>query len=87
MSNKQIVVTEPLSPKILEELGVLKTIPPFDLGFSPTENRKMKYRIWTCHGYRNSGNKNTGFLHLEQKKLMKRNLHLKYIRKYLMSEG
>jgi len=54
-------------PDLLQELKALSPFPPMDVAFSPEREWKNVYRIWTCHGYRESGNANRGFLTVERK--------------------
>jgi hypothetical protein len=63
---KRTIVGSPLTPRLLEELGALGNFPPSSEGFKPNGSWVNTYRIWTCHGYRESGNQNVGFIRLER---------------------
>ena len=47
---ERVKVKEPLTPQVLEELGVLQNLPE-NANFSPLENWKQTYLIWVQHGY------------------------------------
>ena len=50
----------------MEELAALNNYPPSSEDFKPDGNWVNTYRIWTCHGYRESGNDNVGFLRIKR---------------------
>jgi hypothetical protein len=64
---QRTIVGENLTPTLLEELGAVDKFPPTPAGFQPDGNWTNKYRIWTCHGYRESGNENVGSLRITRK--------------------
>ncbi len=64
--NKRTIVGYPLSPNLLRELNVIDQFPPTPADFNPQKNWTNTYRIWTCHGYRESGNADRGFLKIEK---------------------
>ncbi len=64
MAKKQTIVGENLTPTVLKELGAMDRFPHTPAGFQPDGNWTNKYRIWTCHGYRESGNQNVGSLRI-----------------------
>lgn len=64
---KTTIVGSPLSPMLLKELGAVDTFPSTPKDFKPTGEWINTYRIWTCHGYRESGNQNVGFLRIQKK--------------------
>lgn len=67
MAKKQrTIVGSPLTPTLLKELDALKKLPFTSEDFKPDGNWVSTYRIWTCHGYRESGNENVGFLRIER---------------------
>lgn len=66
MAKKRTIVGSPLTPSVLSELGGVKEFPPTPTGFTPDGNWVNGYRIWTCHGYRETGNQDVGFLRLER---------------------
>ena len=66
MQQNRTIVGSPLTPASLFEMGAFSGFPtPVDW-FSPTGDWTSTYRIWTCHGYRESGNDNRGFLRVRR---------------------
>ena len=63
-AKKRTIVGSPLTPDMLHELGALKGMSPARM--SPGESWTDTYRIWACHGYRESGNENVGFLKIQR---------------------
>ncbi len=63
---KRTIVGSPITPNMLVELDAISKLPPTPGNFNPTGNWINTYRIWTCHGYRESGNDNVGFLRIER---------------------
>ena len=63
---KRTIVGSPLTPVLLEELGALAEFPLSPEDFNPKGNWVNTYRIWTCHGYRESGNQNVGLSRIER---------------------
>lgn len=61
---KRTIVGYPLTPNVLDELGAWGALSPAP--FSPTGNWTNVYRIWACHGYRESGNEDKGTLKIER---------------------
>lgn len=68
MAKQRTIVGSPLTPTLLKELGAVELFPSTPGDFKPSEEWVNTYRIWTCHGYRESGNQNVGFLRLEKEK-------------------
>ncbi len=66
MAKKQTIVGSPLTPKLLSELGAVDEFPPTPEDFEPSGNWANTYRIWTCHGYRESSNEDVGFLRIRK---------------------
>jgi len=66
MAKKQTIVGSPLTPELLSELGAVDQFPSTSEEFSPSGNWVNTYRIWTCHGYRESSNDNVGFLRIRK---------------------
>jgi len=66
MAKKQTIVGSPLTPKLLSELGAVGEFPSTPEDFEPSGNWVNTYRIWTCHGYRESGNQDVGFLRIQK---------------------
>jgi len=67
MAKKQTIVGTPLTPKLLKELDAMDEFPSTPEDFKPSGNWVNTYRIWTCHGYRESSNENVGFLRIRKK--------------------
>ena len=63
---KRTIVGSPITPSMLVELDAITKLSPTPGNFSPAGNWMHSYRIWTCHGYRESGNENVGFLRIER---------------------
>jgi len=63
---KRTIVGSPLTPELLKELGAIDELPQSPEHFDPHGNFTNTYRIWTCHGFRESGNQNVGFLRIER---------------------
>lgn len=66
MAKKRTIVGSPLTPTLLKELGGIDRLPPTPADFKPDGNWVNSYRIWTCHGYHESGNENVGFLRIKR---------------------
>ena len=64
---KRTIVGENLTPTLLIELGALEQFPSTPAAFEPDGNWVNTYRIWTCHGYRESGNENVGSLRITRR--------------------
>ena len=64
--SKRTVVGSPLTPGLLRELGAVREFAFASEDFKPGGNWVNTYRIWTCHGYRESGNYNVGFVRIER---------------------
>lgn len=58
------IVGSPLTPQMLKNLGAFETLSP--MNDSPSGAWTDRYRIWACHGYRESGNENVGFLKIQR---------------------
>ena len=65
-ARKRTIVGSPLTPDMLKELGAVREFPPPSAGFAPDTNWEHTYRVWTCHGYRESGNDNVGYLRIRR---------------------
>jgi hypothetical protein len=63
-SKNRTIVGHPLTPDILIELGALNSLSVTP--FSPKGNWTHVYRIWCCHGYRESGNETRGTLTIQR---------------------
>ena len=66
MAKQRTIVGSPLTPALLKELGAVDVLPSTSRDFNPADAWVNAYRIWTCHGYRESGNQNVGFLRIER---------------------
>jgi hypothetical protein len=85
--SKRTIVGLPLTPTLLDELGALGNFPPSSEDFNPAEDWVNTYRIWTCHGYRESGNDNVGFLRIERLINSQRSLTLKVHQEVLQTDA
>lgn len=65
-SAKRTIVGSPLTPELLKELGAIDEFPQTQKHFDPHENFTNTYRIWTCHGFRETGNQSVGFVRIER---------------------
>ena len=63
---RRTIVASPLTPTLLKELGAIDDFPATPKNFDPYGNWVNTYRIWTCHGYRETGNYNVGFVRIER---------------------
>lgn len=60
-------VKHPLDPTVMTEIGALKAPPPPAARFDPAADWTAHFRIWTCYGHRERGNRNTGTLRIDRK--------------------
>lgn len=65
-TTKSTIVGSPLTPALLKELHVVDEFPATPKEFDPQANWVNTYRIWTCHGFRETGNQNVGFMRIER---------------------
>ena len=63
---KRTIVGSPLTPALLRELGAIGEFAFASEDFKPGGNWVNTYRIWMCHGYRESGNYNVGFVRIKR---------------------
>ena len=63
---RRTIVASPLTPTLLKELGAIDEFPATPKNFDPYGNWVNTYRIWTCHGFRESGNQDVGFVRIER---------------------
>lgn len=63
---KRTIVGSPLTPAMLDEMEIIPDFPPQNDQFQPEKNWVNTYRVWTCHGYRKSGNTDQGVLKIER---------------------
>jgi hypothetical protein len=63
---KRTIVGSPLTPEILFQLGATPDFSSIKKPFNPAEEWTHRYRIWTCHGYRESGNLDVGYLQIQR---------------------
>jgi hypothetical protein len=69
---RRTIVGRPLTPTLLTDLGAVGRRPVSTGPFDPGSNWTQTYRIWTCHGYHESGNEDVGYLRLQKKALGER---------------
>jgi hypothetical protein len=65
-TSKRTIVGSPLTPALLRELHAVDKFPATPKDFEPQANWVNMYRIWTCHGFRESGNQDVGFIRIER---------------------
>ena len=65
-SAKRTIVGSPLTPALLSQLSAIGEFIASSEDFRPDGNWVSTYRIWTCHGFRETGNQNVGFLRIER---------------------
>ena len=63
---KRTIVGSPLTPALLKELRAVDEFPATPKDFDPQANWVNTYRIWTCHGFRETGNQSVGFVRIER---------------------
>ena len=63
---KRTIVGSPLTPEMLFQLGEMPDYSSDSKPFDPTKEWNNHYRVWTCHGYRESGNMDVGFLQIQR---------------------
>jgi len=73
-SKNKTIAGRPLTPHLLLQLGALRNLPPTPHSFKPEANWLSTYRIWTCHGYLRSGNRDVGWLRIERAAAETKNL-------------
>ena len=83
---KRTIVGENLTPTLLTELGGLDKFPSTPTDFKPDGNWVNTYRIWTCHGYRESGNENVGSLRITRRVDSKKTFFLE-VRQEIVQTG
>ena len=60
------IVGSPLTPTLLADLGAVAGQWASSDPFDPQAGWTHRYRIWTCHGYRETGNNDVGFLRVRR---------------------
>jgi len=83
---QRTIVGENLTPTLLTELGAVDKFPRTPADFQPNGNWTNKYRIWTCHGYRESGNENVGSLRITRRVDSKKTFFLE-VRQEIVQTG
>jgi hypothetical protein len=63
---KTTIVDSPITPELLKELGAIDEFLHSPKNFDPHGNWTNAYRIWTCHGFRETGNQDVGFLRIKR---------------------
>lgn len=86
-SRKRTVVGSPLTLELLFELGALRKFPPPSEDFDPTADWVNTYRIWTCHGYRESGNQDVGLLRIRRTTDTEKSFTLRVRRQVVQVDG
>ena len=86
-NNKSTIVGSALTPSLLKELGAVDKFPPKPEDFDPKGNWQNTYRLWTCHGYRESGNDSVGFLQIRRSADAEESFTLKVRREVVQTDG
>ena len=86
-SRKRTTVGWPMTPAMVLKLGAIDAFPQSASNFKPTDEWTHTYRIWTCHGYIESGNESVGYLKIERKGGPNRTFVLNVEQKIVQSEG
>ncbi len=81
------VVGRPLTPDMLDVTGGLVNFPPVYSDFDPDADWTNTYRIFTCHGYRKTGNDNQGLLRIRRRRRDKATFNLKVSQRIVNSEA
>ncbi len=81
------IVGRPLTPEMLDVTGGLVNFPPAYSDFDPDGDWTNTYRIFTCHGYRNSGNETQGLLRIRRRQRDKGTFNLKVSQRIVNSEA
>ncbi|OVE79685.1 hypothetical protein BVY01_01785 [bacterium I07] len=63
----RIRVGTPLTPEMLDSLNALNPVAGLPENFDSRGDWEHTYRIWSCHGYKKSGNDDRGFLKLKRR--------------------
>jgi len=82
--NQRTIIGRPLTPQLLYELNVLHGFPPPPPGFDPAGSWKATYRIWACHGYHKTGNKDVGLFEITSKSTPNERIFQLHIRHQLV---
>jgi len=80
-------VRRPLSPRVLEDIGIIDRFPTLPKGFSAVGNWSQSYRIWLCHGYYGLMNLDGGFLRIERHTNGGNEFTLSVVQKFVNWEG
>ncbi len=81
------IVGRPLTPEMLDVTGGLVNFPPVYSRFDPDGDWTNTYRIFTCHGYRKTGNDNLGLLRIRRRRRDKATFNLNVSQRIVNSEA
>ena len=87
MAKKRTIVGSALTPTLLRELGAIDQFPPTPADFKPDGNWVNAYRIWTCHGYRESGNEDVGSVRIQRTRDSNRTFTLSIHQEVAQTDG
>ncbi|MFQ6035854.1 MAG: hypothetical protein ACE5NM_08420 [Sedimentisphaerales bacterium] len=87
MAKKRTIVGFPLTPGLLKELGAVDKFALTSEDFNPEGNWQNTYRIWTCHGYRESGNHNVGLLQISRSADAEKSFTLRVHHEVVQTDG
>ncbi len=80
-------VKYPLTPRVLEDIGIIDGFPPVPTGFAPQGDWSQSYRIWLCHGYYGLLNLEGGYLRIERRSKGGDEFTLSVVQKFVNWEG
>ena len=81
------IVGENITPTVLRELGTVDEFPRTPSDFQPEGNWTNNYRIWTCHGYRESGNQTVGSLRITRRTESEKGFILEVQQEIIQTDG
>jgi hypothetical protein len=84
---KRTIVGSPITPSMLVELDAITKLSTKPGNFNPAGNWTHSYRIWTCHGYRESGNENVGSLQITRRVDSAKTFVLKVRQEIIQTDG
>lgn len=87
MAKQRTIVGSPLTPNLLRELGAVDEFSSTPKVIRPDGYWVNEYRIWTCHGYRESGNKNVGFLRINRRSNSTKTFEMNVHQEVLLTDG
>ena len=81
------IVKRPLSPRVLEDIGIIGEFAPAPESFSPQGDWSQSYHIWLCHGFYGLLNIEGGYLRIERHSNKGNEFTLSVVQKYVNWDG